>query len=124
MKNLNGVHGWAPWKWLFLIEGSIPLGIGCLIPLLLPAFPSTVKWGWSKEERRILVRREQNNYTSIAHEKFEFRKIGRCLLELKFWLFAFMYAANHFCLSSLTFFLPSIIEVRNPMVGYRTEADR
>jgi hypothetical protein len=25
-KDLTGVNGWAPWRWLFLIEGMICLG--------------------------------------------------------------------------------------------------
>ena len=94
-----------------------------MIPLLLPSFPSKVKRGWSEEEKRVLVRREHANYTSIHHEKYEFKKVGRCLLELRFWLYTCMYGANHFCLSSLTFFLLTIIEVRSAIARSSAEAN-
>lgn len=37
--NMDGVHGWRAWKWLFLIEGCITMlaGLACLV--FLPKFP-------------------------------------------------------------------------------------
>lgn len=34
--NLDGVHGWRAWKWLFLIEGLITIFAGLVCLVLLP----------------------------------------------------------------------------------------
>lgn len=34
--NLDGVHGWRAWRWLFLIEGCITIFAGLICLVLLP----------------------------------------------------------------------------------------
>ncbi|WRT70486.1 uncharacterized protein IL334_007484 [Kwoniella shivajii] len=36
---LNGVHGIAGWRWLFIVEGVATIGIGGISALFLPEFP-------------------------------------------------------------------------------------
>ncbi|KAJ8104352.1 major facilitator superfamily domain-containing protein [Lipomyces tetrasporus] len=48
--NLNGVHGIAGWRWLFIIEGAATIGMAMLSMVLLPNFPASSKW-LSDEER-------------------------------------------------------------------------
>ncbi|KAI9929534.1 hypothetical protein ASPWEDRAFT_51911 [Aspergillus wentii DTO 134E9] len=42
--NLDGVHGIAGWRWLFIIEGCITVGISATSTLLLPNYPATTTW--------------------------------------------------------------------------------
>lgn len=43
--NLNGSHGIAGWRWLFIIEGSITVGVSLVSAFILPNFPgSPCKW--------------------------------------------------------------------------------
>lgn len=37
--NMDGMHGWRAWKWLFLIEGCITMAAGLSCLLFLPRFP-------------------------------------------------------------------------------------
>ncbi|KAL1858789.1 hypothetical protein VTK73DRAFT_7805 [Phialemonium thermophilum] len=37
--NLDGVHGWRAWKWLFLIEGLVTVAAGLSTIVFLPHFP-------------------------------------------------------------------------------------
>lgn len=48
--NLEGAHGIAGWRWLFIIEGTITVGIALIAAVFLPNFPATSKW-LSEEER-------------------------------------------------------------------------
>ncbi|KAK9237053.1 major facilitator superfamily domain-containing protein [Lipomyces kononenkoae] len=51
---LDGVHGLAAWRWLFLIEGVITIGIALTSMLVLPNLPATTRW-LSKEERLLAI---------------------------------------------------------------------
>lgn len=42
--NLNGTHGIAGWRWLFIIEGTITFGVSVISIFLLPNYPTTTKW--------------------------------------------------------------------------------
>ncbi|ORY00965.1 major facilitator superfamily domain-containing protein [Clohesyomyces aquaticus] len=62
--HLRGVHGYAGWRWLFLIEGLITLVVGIFAYFLMPAGPCQTasqfrgKKGWfSPREEEIIVNR-------------------------------------------------------------------
>ncbi|KAF7164165.1 hypothetical protein CNMCM5623_008855 [Aspergillus felis] len=42
--NLDGVHGIAGWRWLFIIEGSITVGVSLFSTVFLPNYPATTSW--------------------------------------------------------------------------------
>lgn len=55
--SMEGVHGIRAWRWLFIIEGVITVGVGLLMMMLLPDFPHNTTTFFSKEEREIAVQR-------------------------------------------------------------------
>ncbi|KAK6065318.1 thiol-specific monooxygenase [Seiridium cupressi] len=48
--NLSGAHGIAGWRWLFIIEGVITIGVATTSIFVLPDYPATTKW-LSDEEK-------------------------------------------------------------------------
>ncbi|KAJ5818075.1 hypothetical protein N7474_003666 [Penicillium riverlandense] len=44
LANLDGAHNIAGWRWLFIIEGSITVGVSLLAALFLPNYPATTSW--------------------------------------------------------------------------------
>ncbi|KAI0121387.1 major facilitator superfamily domain-containing protein [Xylariales sp. AK1849] len=48
--NLSGAHGIAGWRWLFIIEGVITIGLAITAAFILPDYPATTRW-LSAEER-------------------------------------------------------------------------
>ncbi|KAJ5135005.1 uncharacterized protein N7515_004283 [Penicillium bovifimosum] len=44
LENLDGAHGIAGWRWLFIIEGCITVGVSLLATLMLPNYPATTPW--------------------------------------------------------------------------------
>lgn len=58
---LRGVHGWAGWRYLFLIEGIITFAVGVLAAFYLPASPTQTKGGlrgkngWFTEREEIII---------------------------------------------------------------------
>jgi MFS family permease len=53
-KNLNGVHGLAGWRWLFIIDGCISLPIALAGYFVFPGLPSSKKaWYFTEEEHQL-----------------------------------------------------------------------
>ncbi|CAG8267545.1 unnamed protein product [Penicillium salamii] len=42
--NLSGAQGIAGWRWLFIIEGCITVGISLLATIFLPNYPASTSW--------------------------------------------------------------------------------
>ncbi|KAH8691994.1 putative pantothenate transporter [Talaromyces proteolyticus] len=58
--HLSGVHGWAGWRWLFLIEGLITLAVGLVSFFMMPASAVQTKtWfrphGWFNDREVAVV---------------------------------------------------------------------
>ncbi|KAK9314475.1 major facilitator superfamily domain-containing protein [Lipomyces starkeyi] len=56
LENLEGTFGLSAWRWLFLIEGTITLGVALVAIRVLPNLPATTRW-LSKEEGLLSVLR-------------------------------------------------------------------
>jgi len=58
---LRGVHGWAGWRYLFLIEGLMTLAVGLFAAAYLPASPTQTrgglrgKNGWFTEREEMII---------------------------------------------------------------------
>ncbi|KAF2647861.1 permease of the major facilitator superfamily [Lophiostoma macrostomum CBS 122681] len=56
LNGLAGKRGMGAWQWLYIIEGTITIGIGILVVIILPDFPDT--WNaLSPEMKRVANRR-------------------------------------------------------------------
>ncbi|KAF5495361.1 MFS transporter prlL [Colletotrichum siamense] len=56
MGGMNGKLGLADWRWLFIIEGTIPIPVAVLTYFTLPDYPATTKW-LTDEERQLATLR-------------------------------------------------------------------
>ncbi|OAA60603.1 Major facilitator superfamily domain, general substrate transporter [Niveomyces insectorum RCEF 264] len=68
--NLEGAHGIAGWRWLFIIEGSLTIGVAAVAALVLPNYPSQAR-GFSEEEKRfaqwrLLNDAKEDDYTGAV----------------------------------------------------------
>ena len=41
-KNLDGVHGFHAWQWLYIVEGIPAIGLGIILLFFLPSFPDII----------------------------------------------------------------------------------
>ncbi|KAM0494984.1 hypothetical protein ACHAP8_008362 [Fusarium lateritium] len=48
--DMDGAHGKAGWRWLFIIEGVAAIGFSLIAMFILPNYPHTTKW-LTEEER-------------------------------------------------------------------------
>lgn len=119
-RDLNGHNGWLAWRWIFLIEGIMPVAFSIVVMLLLPATPEKVRFGFSAAERQLASQRSLRSHNS-PDAKLEWKKILTPLFEIHFWLITIMGCAGHFCLSSFANFLPAIILVRSTAINCESQ---
>lgn len=108
--NLDGAHGIEGWRWLFIIEGVITIGIALAATLVLPNYPATTKW-LSEEEKAFALWRlacdvsEEDDSASTG--LLEGLKMS--LKDYKLYLFILL---QHVSLITQTFqyFFPSIVK--------------
>ena len=107
--NLDGKNGWAAWRWIFFVEGLIPIGWGFVIIALLPSTPETVKRIFTSEEKRLVIRRSREAHNT-GESKIRPKALLQNLSDPTFWLLALIDSCIHFTETSLPNFLPSIIQ--------------
>jgi D-galactonate transporter len=104
MKSLDGVHGWASWQWLFLLEAipSIILGIATLF--YLPDSIRASKW-LSQEEKLML----EENIAKDGGGKAD-HSLASVFGNGKVWLMAAIYFCCMMGLYGVSFYLPTLIK--------------
>ncbi|WP_077002044.1 MFS transporter [Variovorax sp. KK3] len=104
LQGMNGVHGWAGWQWLFVLQGLPTVALGVLVWRRLDDRVRDAKW-LSTDERELIAR-------DVAAE--DAGKVEPKLLQVlgngRVWLLALVYFAFTSGLYGISFWLPSIIK--------------
>ena len=110
LDNLDGDHGLAGWRWLFIIEGTITIGVGILATLVLPNYPATTKWLNEEEQayaqwRLVDDAKESDDQKSITL----WQGVKLAFRDYRLYLFILL---QHTSILSQTFqyFFPSIVK--------------
>ena len=95
---VQGAYAASPWKWIYVILGTMGMGLGLLTIVLFPANPMKA-WFLSKEERGIAVRRLVRNNTGIQTRKFKWKQVREAyrdpqLYALSVYAFSFAFVNN------------------------------
>ncbi|KAK5267505.1 hypothetical protein LTR99_006694 [Exophiala xenobiotica] len=109
-KDLEGAAKRPSWQWLFIIEGSIAIGIGLLMAACLPGFPDRIKksWMFNNEEIELAISRSEGLNDKGAG--FQPKQVRNSLLDPKTWYLAVLSGVNSTLLASTGAFLPTIIK--------------
>ncbi|KAF2716523.1 retrograde regulation protein 2 [Polychaeton citri CBS 116435] len=106
---LDGAHGLAGWRWLFLIEGVMTVGLGIVFAFILPNSPASFK-AFTQQERD-LVRWRYEQDQGQKHDASEVSSTQGLLMALrdpKTWmLLALLYAV--YISAAVTNFFPSVV---------------
>src|ERR1700722_7196553 len=106
LNHLSGVHSWAGWQWLFLIEGIPSVIAGVFTLFYLSDKPE--KAGWlSTAEKQLLREDLQKDQLSLGPRE---ETVVASLRNRKVWLLVLIF----FCLlcanSTLTFWAPTVVK--------------
>ncbi|KAE9408223.1 MFS general substrate transporter [Gymnopus androsaceus JB14] len=107
--NMNGVGGYASWRWIFILEGLFTVVVAFLSFWIIQDYPETAKF-LSEEERTFVIRRLQDDVRlSAAGEKYKKKYIWQSLKDWKTWVAMGIYMGFDGPLYAFSLFLPTII---------------
>jgi hypothetical protein len=76
---MDGVGGYAGWRWIFILEGLLTVVIALVAPFAIHDFPSTAKF-LTEDERQCVIHMLQsqtaahdNSSTTVVEEGTKFR---------------------------------------------------
>ncbi|ETS84669.1 hypothetical protein PFICI_02694 [Pestalotiopsis fici W106-1] len=109
--NLNGAHGLAGWRWLFIVEGAATAGWSIIASFILMDFPANTK-RLSERERALAIRRLQASNARVDTEDTpklsHLQALKVALTNWRVWLFVVGYMAVVGS-STLSYFYPTLV---------------
>nr|QFR37159.1 MFS transporter [Cyberlindnera americana] len=119
INDLDGVHGYAAWQWIFIIQGSFTMGLAFLLFFIIPDFPESARFLNDNEREFIKRKLELNSVSSGYEEKFNWRDVAHAFFHDPLFLIT---AFAYFCLIipsyGYAYFAPTIIN----QMGYTAVA--
>ncbi|PMS36819.1 sugar phosphate permease [Trinickia symbiotica] len=117
LEAFKGVHGYAGWRWLFLIEAAPSLVLGVAAFFYLANRPGDAKW-LTVEEAELLTNALDG---TSAHQTRVASTVGQVFCDARILLMALIYFCVIMGQYGLTFWMPTLIRgsgVRDPiMIG-------
>ncbi|EUC29848.1 hypothetical protein COCCADRAFT_8025 [Bipolaris zeicola 26-R-13] len=111
-ENMDGTHGLRAWRWVFIIEGGITVGIAFLAFWILPNFPLTTSWLTDEERQLAVFRLEEDigeeDWVSSEAQTF-FKGLKLALVDIKTWVFTIM-LLSIVSSASVTNFFPTVVK--------------
>ncbi|KAF2829598.1 MFS general substrate transporter [Ophiobolus disseminans] len=105
---LDGVHGLAGWRWLFIIQGVATFVVAVVACFVLPDEPLTTKW-LTPEERQLAHSRVARDTVGHSADVTMFTGLKQALLDPKVWVFVVMQHL-HIATNGFKNFMPTIIK--------------
>ncbi|KAF2396352.1 pantothenate transporter liz1 [Trichodelitschia bisporula] len=112
---MDMLHGLRAWRWMFILEGSITVGIAFAAFFILPNFPKTTSW-LTETERQLAIWRLQadvgtEDWTSAEDQTF-WRGIRLAVTDAKTWVLMAM-LTGIVSAGSVTNFFPTVVKTLN-----------
>ncbi|CAG8960502.1 hypothetical protein HYFRA_00008222 [Hymenoscyphus fraxineus] len=83
--DIKSSNGYSPWRWIFIIEGCMTVGVTILAYPFLPGWPATAKW-LSVDEKAVLADRIQRQGIVGKMEVLNSKTMKRIVLDWKIYL--------------------------------------
>ncbi|KAL4966096.1 major facilitator superfamily domain-containing protein [Aspergillus stella-maris] len=111
VSGLDGAHGIAGWRWLFIVEGAATAGVSIIASFLLLDFPSATKRLTEAERELAMARMASESMLVETHDGPALthgQALKASLSSWKTWLFVVGYMAIVGS-STLTYFYPTLV---------------
>lgn len=104
MQSFAGVHGWAGWQWLFLLEGIPSIVVGVCVFFYLDDSIAKAKWLSDAEKKLLIDNISRDEGSRAEHSLKQVFSHGRV------WLMASIYFCFVMGLYGISFWLPQLIK--------------
>ncbi|OBU00172.1 hypothetical protein VE01_01727 [Pseudogymnoascus verrucosus] len=105
---LDGAHGLAGWRWLFIVEGAVTFGVAFFTIYMLPDYPNNTRW-LTVEERELAESRIRRDTAGLEESKGVRAGFLEAIRDPRIYLFAFM-QNMHLSATSFNQFFPSVVK--------------
>ncbi|KAK9717717.1 hypothetical protein K7432_006001 [Basidiobolus ranarum] len=110
ISQMSGIGGLKGWQWIFIIEGIPTVIIGCITWFYLPDDPQSSAWLSETERELAESRLRYDNAAPItADQAFDKGQFLATVLNIKTWIYMFIYIGINTPVYSLALLLPTII---------------
>ncbi|OGM50859.1 putative MFS nicotinic acid transporter Tna1 [Aspergillus bombycis] len=108
---MDGVGGYAGWRWIFILEGLLTVIVAFIAPFAIHDFPETAKF-LTEEERNFVIHmlRTQNTGGTAEATEFRMKYVVDALLDWQIYVSIIVYWGITCPLYGISLFLPSIIK--------------
>ncbi|KAH6666232.1 major facilitator superfamily domain-containing protein [Halenospora varia] len=108
ISEMDGVGGYAGWRWIFILEGALTLCVGSCAYWVIKDYPSTATF-LTPNERVEVERRLIADHSSLSND-FDIKYVYQALCDWKIWVNCIMTVGIFTPLYSISLFLPTIIK--------------
>ncbi|KAG9100394.1 hypothetical protein FRC06_004170 [Ceratobasidium sp. 370] len=99
----------ATWKYMYIFAGSWTIAWGIVLLFLLPDNPMSARM-FTLEERKLAVRRLQDNMTGVESKTFKRSQFVEAVTDVKIWIYMMMGAALYVTNGGVTAFGAQIVK--------------
>lgn len=104
MNHFAGMHGWAGWQWMFVLEAVPTVVVGLLVLSYLK--DGVHQATWLNDEEKALITRElaEDDQQKVIHAS-----VGEFIRDRRLWLLAAIYFCVVMGQYAITFWLPTLV---------------
>ncbi|KAL8731705.1 MAG: hypothetical protein Q9181_004216 [Wetmoreana brouardii] len=108
LAKMDGLGGYAGWRWIFIIEGLLTLVVAVASKWLIVDWPEDARF-LNDGERALLLRRLENDKGFAKMDKLDKRAIKRIIGDWKIWVGGLMYFGTCVSNYSISYYLPTVL---------------
>ena len=107
---MDGMRGYAGWRWIFSLAGLLTCCVSFFLYFLLPCFPEEVKWLSEDERQYVQARLRIDQGRSALERPIKLADVGRVLKDPKIIVGGLMYFGLIVPAYGYAYFSPAIIQ--------------
>ncbi|KAL8790075.1 MAG: hypothetical protein Q9213_000777 [Squamulea squamosa] len=108
LAKMDGVGGYAGWRWIFIIEGILTVAVAVVSKWLIVDWPENAKF-LDDNERALLLHRLENDDGYAKMDHLDRMTLRRILGDWKLWVGALMYLGSTTSNYSISYYLPTVL---------------
>lgn len=112
---MDGVGGLAGWRWIFIIEGLVPVFCAVGVWFFLPDTPETARF-LTNDEKEFIIHRLMMENGADNTDKVKWSHVKDALTDWKIYAMTVIYQGVSIGVYGFTSILPTVVEA----MGYRS----
>ncbi|WWD19711.1 hypothetical protein CI109_104175 [Kwoniella shandongensis] len=106
---LDGAHGLEGWRWLFIVEGILTVGLAVIFATFIPNKPNSIRWLTEQEKDQLQYRLEVDRASKDATDEVSVGAAFKmAIVDPKTWLLCGVLQMNYIA-ASVTNFFPVVV---------------